>query len=199
MFPSPYIVGITGSSGSGKTSVAQALQNLFGSGNSLVISEDNFHSMASNVNLQSIDPQDQEALKEFEIFLKKLKSGQKSSIRCYNFKSKKFCRYKGNTHLTYPSKKIIIIEGLLIFSHAQILKLYNSKIFLDTSLETCLSRRLNRYESKYRDSEKRRWEIVSGQFKRDILPQKEFADQVIKTEDKKPLEISQVILSKIKT
>merc|ERR1712159_444207 len=61
---------------------------------------------------------------------------------------------------------ILILEGILLFTNSKIREIMEIKIFVDTPLDICLSRRLNR-DVNYR---KRSINSVLDQYKRTVRP-----------------------------
>jgi uridine kinase len=139
------IIGIAGGSGSGKTYFAQALSELIGAEHSALIYQDNFYIDQSHkfdydggsVNFDHPDSLD------FPLLAKKLlelREGSGAEIPIYDFATHK---RKTETYFQ-PHKKIIIVDGILIFHPPYIRNLLDDMIFFDTPEDLRYRRRLER-------------------------------------------------------
>lgn len=80
---------------------------------------------------------------DFELMLdvlKKLKEGRKVEVPVYNFVTH---ARETNTKTMYGAN-VIIFEGILTFHSAEVLKILDMKIFVDTDSDIRLARRLKR-------------------------------------------------------
>jgi uridine kinase len=139
------IIGIAGGSGSGKTYFAQALSQLIGADHSALIYQDNFYIDQSHkfdydggsVNFDHPDSLD------FPLLAKKLlelREGSGAEIPIYDFAT-----HKRKTETYYQThKKIILVDGILIFHPPYIRNLLDEMIFFDTPEELRYKRRLER-------------------------------------------------------
>ncbi len=148
----PFILGVAGGSGSGKTFFSKALvreltkiHSANGADVCEIIYQDNFYIDQSRrfdhdggaVNFDHPDSIDFSLLAES---LKSLKSGRATAIPTYDFALHK---RKKETIQILP-KKIIIVEGILIFHSAEVRSLFDELIFFDTPEELRFARRLER-------------------------------------------------------
>ena len=148
-FIKPYVIGVAGGSGSGKTYFAKALklefEKNYGQGACEIVFQDNFYRDQSKhfdrdggtVNFDHPDSIDFLLLAEH---VKKLKSGLSTEIPIYDFSTH---TRKNETLLIQPTK-IIIVDGILIF-HSEIVRcLFDDLIFFETPEELRYTRRLER-------------------------------------------------------
>ncbi|CAM3457205.1 uridine kinase [Pseudostreptobacillus hongkongensis] len=141
------IIGIAGGTGSGKTSVANAvLEDLKKSGEEIVlIEQDSYYkrndhlSFSERVKLNYDHPNsiDFDLLREHILALKEGKSIEKP---IYNFAEHN--RSKETEKI--ESKPIIIVEGILILAIEKIRDILDMKIFVDTDDDIRLLRRMER-------------------------------------------------------
>ena len=141
------IIGIAGGTGSGKTSVANAvLEDLKKSGEKIVlIEQDSYYkrndhlSFSERVKLNYDHPNsiDFDLLREHILALKEGKSIEKP---IYNFAEHN--RSKETEKI--ESKPIIIVEGILILAIEKIRDILDMKIFVDTDDDIRLLRRMER-------------------------------------------------------
>ena len=79
--------------------------------------------------------------------------------------------------------KVIIIEGILLFTHRRLRKLFDAKIYVDTALDFCFIRRLKRdvgERGRTMDSVINQYEdTVRPSFYKFIEPSKKHADVII--------------------
>lgn len=141
------IIGIAGGTGSGKTSVANAvLEDLKKSGEEIVlIEQDSYYkrndhlSFSERVKLNYDHPNsiDFDLLREHILALKEGKSIEKP---IYNFAEHNRSKETENIE----SKPIIIVEGILILAIEKIRDILDMKIFVDTDDDIRLLRRMER-------------------------------------------------------
>lgn len=186
---SPILLGVSGGSGSGKTffskALVQELTQVHGADVCEIVYQDNFYIDQSQrfdhdggaVNFDHPDSIDFTLLAEK---LKILKSGSVADIPTYDFSTHK---RKAETIRILP-KKIIIVDGILIFHSKEVRNLFDELIFFETPEELRFSRRLER-DVKERGRTK---EGVQEQFfkqvkpmhDRFVEPSKAFASTVVK-------------------
>lgn len=145
----PFILGVAGGSGSGKTYFSQALveklQKAFGPEACEIVYQDNFYIDQSHrfdhdggsVNFDHPDSIDFDLL---AFCLKKIKSGEKTAIPTYDFATHK--RQIENLHV--EPRKIIIVDGILIFHNQGVREIFDDLIFFETPEELRYQRRLER-------------------------------------------------------
>jgi uridine kinase len=141
----PFLLGVAGGSGSGKTYFSRALHARVGSEKSQVIYQDNFYIDQSHrfdhdggsVNFDHPNSIDFQLLAEC---LKMLKAGQTTQIPMYDFVT--HSRHKKTIEV--KPKDLIIVEGILIFHPPEVRDLFDERIFFDTTEELRFQRRLAR-------------------------------------------------------
>lgn len=145
----PFILGVAGGSGSGKTYFSQALveklQKALGADVCEIVYQDNFYIDQSHrfdhdggsVNFDHPDSIDFDLL---AVCLKKIKAGQSTAIPTYDFATHK----RQSENLQVEPRKIIIVDGILIFHHAGVREIFDDLIFFETPEELRYQRRLER-------------------------------------------------------
>lgn len=145
----PFLVGVSGGSGSGKTffseNLVRQLTKCYSENICEIVYQDNFYidqsqrfdSDGGSVNFDHPDSIDFLLLAEH---LKILKAGNATEIPTYDFVSHK---RKKETIKILP-KKVIIVDGILIFHPENIRSLFDDLIFFDTPEELRFTRRLER-------------------------------------------------------
>ncbi len=183
----PYIIGITGGSGSGKTSIIKVLQDTFSKNQLSLISQDNYYrpreeqtkdeNGITNFDLPScIDHE------KFHKDLHTLQSGNTITQKEYTFNN----ALATPDIITVEPTPIIIVEGLFVFYYEEIRELMDLKVYVNASEDVKLKRRIKR------DNEERNYPLddvlyrykhhVTPAFEKYILPYKTLSDIIINNE-----------------
>lgn len=185
---SPYIVGITGGSGSGKTLFLKHLVDSFGANELCVISQDDYYKTKDQQPLDhnGIENYDTPGSVDLTLFLKDLKDLQQGKVVIkeeYTFNNPSV----KPKILTFKPSPIILVEGIFIFYHPEIRNLLDLKIFIEAKEHIKIKRRITR------DQEERgynaedvlyRYEYhVNPTYDRYIKPFMESADLIIPNND----------------
>lgn len=139
----PQLIGITGGSGSGKTTIVRKISEIIP--DFVFIPQDNYYKSAdfvSNSNITAFNfdhPEafDTELLKDQ---LATLKNGKTVEMPQYDFVHH---RRKDET-ITVKPKNVIILEGIMVLTDKRIRDLLDLKIFVDTPDDIRFIRRLQR-------------------------------------------------------
>ena len=139
------IIGITGASGSGKTTFAKKLISSLPNEQTLLISQDSYYKDLSHLSAekrasQNFDHPNSLDLDLLAQQLHDLKQGKNILQPAYDFN--KHCR--SNESIKIQPKKIIIVEGTLILNSTSLNNLYDITIYVDMDQKTCLERRIKR-------------------------------------------------------
>ena len=138
------VIGIAGGTGSGKTTLMRSLTEKFG-GNIAVISHDNYYKahddmpMEDRAKLNYDEPAafDTDMLVEQ---LRLLKQGRTIHCPVYDFS----VHNRTKETIEIAPKKVIIVEGILIFADPALCREMDIKIFVDTDADVRLARRIRR-------------------------------------------------------
>ena len=140
----PIIIGIAGGSGSGKTTFAQNLKKEFD--NEIVVLSHDFYyknhdeltfEERKKLNFDHPNAFDTDMLVEH---LKELKNGHPIEHPIYSFVR----HNREDKTVAVEPKKIILVEGILIFENKELRDLMDIKIFVDTDADIRFIRRLVR-------------------------------------------------------
>lgn len=180
----PYIIGVAGGSGSGKTYFARALCNFLRDKVDIIYQDNFYHDQSKKFDFDggSVNFDHPESI-DFDLLGKQialLKQGQGVNIPIYDFAT--HSRLLKTLHI--EPKPIIIVDGILIFHAEQVRKHFDDMVFFDTPEELRFSRRLER-DVKERG---RTPEGVRNQFMKQVKPMhdqfvepsKQFANTVVK-------------------
>lgn len=181
------LTGIGGASGSGKTVIANRIIESTGPDKAAIIQQDSYYRDLSNV------PYEQRAGRNFDHpdafdhdllagHLLQLLNGKAVECPVYDYK----LHTRSKETKTAGPAGLIILEGILIFSNAQLRELMDYRVFIDTPSDICFIRRLKRdTEERGRtvDSVIRQYtETVRPTYLEFIEPSKKYADIIISGE-----------------
>jgi uridine kinase len=195
------LIGIAGASGSGKTLVANGIIENLGSDKAVIIQEDSYYEDLSDVpfeerkgrNFDRPDAFDHDLLAEH---LLRLLNGEAVSHPIYDYK----LHARSKETKTVGPGILIILEGILIFSRAQLRELMDYRVFIDTPLEICFIRRLKRdIEERGRTVDsviKQYTETVRPMYLQFVEPSRQYADILISGEGRNS-EAVEILIAKI--
>jgi len=137
------IIGICGGSGSGKTTIVRKISELIS--DFVFLPQDSYYKSAefiSNTNITAFNFDHPEAFDNELLIehLTRLKDGQSIQVPRYDFVHH---RRETETTLVEP-KKLIIFEGIMIYTDKRVRDLIDLKIFVDTPDDIRFIRRLSR-------------------------------------------------------
>ncbi|NCO64445.1 MAG: uridine kinase [Flavobacteriaceae bacterium CG_4_9_14_0_8_um_filter_34_30] len=180
------IIGIAGGTGSGKTTVVNQILNELPKADVGVISQDSYYKDTTHLSYEDrvkINFDHPQAI-DFDLLvthLKELKSGKTIQQPVYSFMD------HNRTKKTIPTvpKRVMIVEGILIFAHPDIRDMFDMKIFVHADSDERLIRRLKRdITERGRNLEEvlnRYQTTLKPMHQQFIEPTKEFADIIIPT------------------
>lgn len=176
----PYIIGIVGASGSGKTTVAQELAEL--AGNASLMSQDNYYiSLPDDVDAKNWNFDDPAVidLEHLARDLAALKRGETVEGPRYIFSTHK----RAPDTVTLSPAPLIIVEGLFLFTNKHLRDVFDLKIFIDVPLKVCLERRVARdvvERGRTAETIRQRWaEQVEPMYRKYVEPTRAFADLLL--------------------
>jgi uridine kinase len=141
----PFLIGLAGGTGSGKTTVANAIVNRVGAERIAILSHDSYYRDFEDLPKDVLDRQnwDHPDSLESELLvrhLKALKGGMVVEAPIYDFKVH---RRAAESRRVAP-RKVILVDGILIFAEPELRKLFDVRIYVDTDADIRLIRRLKR-------------------------------------------------------
>ena len=142
------VIGIAGGTGSGKTTLMKNLLERF-SGNVTVLSHDNYYRRLDHLNFEDRCRvnYDEPAALETDLMVRHLdalRHGQVIDCPVYDFAN----HNRSDEVLRIEPRKVIIVEGILIFTDPDLRRLMDIKIFVDTDADIRLCRRIKRDVNK---------------------------------------------------
>ena len=140
-----FIVGITGGTGSGKTTIINEVNKLFDSSDICLLSSDSYYKNNTNLDFSQRDKLNYDTPEaiDFNLLNKHidlLKQGININVPNYCFTT--HLRLENSTVL--EPKKILIIEGILILTDKNLRDSIDYSVFLDCPRDVRFQRRLER-------------------------------------------------------
>lgn len=141
----PYLVGISGGSASGKTFLLRKLMERYPSQQITLISQDNYYRAYQDLPTNedgevNFDHPDALDLDAFAKDIARLCKGEEVRLMEYTFNNPAIVPKE----LVYTPSALILVEGLFVFTHPDVAKQLNLKIFVDADEHIRLSRRIRR-------------------------------------------------------
>lgn len=141
----PILIGITGGTGSGKSTVAQAIYDSLSEKNIAIIEQDAYYKDQSHLTFEERVKTNYDHPLAFDIdllieHLTKLSNNESIEKPAYDFENH---NRKPETTTFHP-KDIIILEGILILDEPRLRDMLDIKIFVDTDSDVRIIRRILR-------------------------------------------------------
>lgn len=180
----PYLIGITGGSGSGKTSFIKALRTAFSEQELCILSQDDYYfprelQLTDEAGVKNFDLPRSIDKKSFKKDIERLLAGEDIERLEYTFNNEK----ANPKMLVFRTAPVIIVEGIFVFHFKKIRKMLDLKVFLHAKENLKVIRRIKRdqVERNYpiEDVLYRYEKHVMPTFERYIEPYIEDADIVI--------------------
>lgn len=178
------IIGITGGTGCGKTTVVNQIIRELPEGEVGVISQDSYYKDTSHLSFEErtkINFDHPRAI-DFDLLkqdLEELKQGKSIQQPIYSFVKHNRTQ---DTILTHP-RKVMIVEGILIMSNNDLREMFDIKIFVHADSDERLIRRIKRditERGRHIDEVLTRYQTtLKPMHQQFIEPMKEYADIII--------------------
>jgi uridine kinase len=180
----PYIVGVAGGTGSGKTTVARALAESLPTGTATLLEHDSYYRDRQDIsyeercalNFDHPDSLETELLVEH---LDALRRGEEVEIPSYDFSTH---RRRAERHTVGPAP-VIAVEGILVFADERLRERFDLKVFVDTDADIRVFRRIRRdIEQRGRTFQSVRdqyYESVRPMHLQFVEPSKRWADIIV--------------------
>jgi uridine kinase len=142
---SPFVIGVAGGSGSGKTTVVRRIVDSLGPDQVTLLQHDRYYRDRNDLRLEeraalNYDHPDSLETDLLVRHVRDLRNGKAVDVPAYDF-----ARYARLTETErVQPRRALIVEGILIFADAALRDLMDIKVFVDTDSDTRFIRRLQR-------------------------------------------------------
>lgn len=138
------VIGVAGGTGSGKTTLVKALVNRFGD-DITVLSHDNYYKRHDELNYEERSKLNYDHPNAFDTdmmieHLRRLRRGESIECPTYDYT----IHNRAEAVLRIEPKKVIVIEGILIFENRELCDEMDIRIFVDADADVRLCRRIRR-------------------------------------------------------
>ncbi|HEP6618170.1 TPA: uridine kinase [Streptococcus pyogenes] len=184
MLKKPIIIGVTGGSGGGKTSVSRAILDSFPNARIAMIQHDSYYKDQSHMSFEERVKTNYDHPLAFDTDfmiqqLKELLAGRPVDIPIYDYKK----HTRSNTTFRQDPQDVIIVEGILVLEDGRLRDLMDIKLFVDTDDDIRIIRRIKRdMMERGRSLESiidQYTSVVKPMYHQFIEPSKRYADIVI--------------------
>lgn len=178
------VIGIAGGTGSGKTTVVNKILQQLNAEGVNVLSQDNYYHDNQHLTLQERESLNYDHPKsiDFDLLLshvKALKKGESIEQPVYSFVT----HSRTGDHITIEPKNVLIVEGILVLTNAELLKEFDLKVFVHTDSDERLIRRIRRdTQERGRDLEEvlHRYQTTLKPMHQEFIePSKNYADLIV--------------------
>src|SRR5690606_4986667 len=139
------VIGIAGGTGSGKTTVVNKILQQLNTEGVNVLSQDNYYHDNQHLSLQEREVLNYDHPKsmDFELLMKHvrmLKNGESIEQPVYSFVT----HSRTGDHVMVEPRNVLMVEGILVLTHDELLKEYNLKVFVPGDSDERVIRRMRR-------------------------------------------------------
>lgn len=184
MLKKPIIIGVTGGSGGGKTSVSRAILDSFPNARIAMIQHDSYYKDQSHMSFEERVKTNYGHPLAFDTDfmiqqLKELLAGRPVDIPIYDYKK----HTRSDKTFRQDPQDVIIVEGILVLEDERLRELMDIKLFVDTDDDIRIIRRIKRdMMERGRSLESiidQYTSVVKPMYHQFIEPSKRYADIVI--------------------
>ena len=181
MLKKPIIIGVTGGSGGGKTSVSRAILDSFPNARIAMIQHDSYYKDQSHMSFEERvkTNYDHPLAFDTDFMIQQLKAGRPVDIPIYDYKK----HTRSDKTFRQDPQDVIIVEGILVLEDERLRELMDIKLFVDTDDDIRIIRRIKRdMMERGRSLESiidQYTSVVQPMYHQFIEPSKRYADIVI--------------------
>ena len=194
----PFVLGIAGGSGSGKSTVARALLEALAPGAGVLIEQDHYYRSQSHLapeERQRVNYDHPDAL-EVELLaahIDELRAGRAIERPTYDFA----IHDRAPSGVLVEPARVIVVEGILVLFEPRLRQRFDAKLFVDTDADIRLMRRIRRdLEQRGRTFEqirKQYYESVRPMHMAFVEPSKRFADLIVPEGGQNPVALDLIL------
>ncbi len=141
----PVIIGVTGGSGSGKTSVSRAIFNSLNGHSIVMIQEDSYYKNQDGIPLEERVKVNYDHPDAFDTDLLVQQLGDLLSWKAVDVPVYDYVKHTRSRQIVHVEpKEVIILEGIMVLNDPRLRDLMDIKIFVDTDDDIRIIRRIRR-------------------------------------------------------
>lgn len=180
----PIIIGVTGGSGGGKTSVSRAILDSFSNARIAMIQHDSYYKDQAHLSFEERVKTNYDHPLAFDTDfmieqLKELLKGRPVDIPVYDYKA----HTRSDKTFRQEPQDVIIVEGILVLEDERLRDLMDIKLFVDTDDDIRIIRRIKRdmmERGRSLDSIIEQYTtVVKPMYHQFIEPSKRYADIIV--------------------
>ena len=180
----PFVLGIAGGSGSGKTTISRAILDALPPGAGILLEQDHYYRAQPHLPLEERERVNYDHPDAIEMdlllgHLDALRSGQPIVRPIYDFA----VHDRSPQGLPLAPAPVVVVEGILVLADERLRQRFDAKVFVDTDADIRLMRRIRRdLEHRGRtfaQVRKQYYETVRPMHLAFVEPSKRFADVIL--------------------
>jgi len=194
----PFILGIAGGSGSGKSTIARAILEALPAGSGILIEQDHYYRAQSHLLIEErekVNYDHPDAL-EIDLFLShldELRANRAIERPTYDFA----VHDRAPRGVLIEPAPVIIVEGILVLAEPRLRARFDAKLFVDTDADIRLMRRIRRDLEKrgrtFAQIRKQYYETVRPMHLAFVEPSKRFADIIVPEGGQNPVALGLIL------
>jgi uridine kinase len=182
--PAPFVLGIAGGSGSGKTTIARAILEALPPGSGILLEQDHYYRKQSHLPLverEQVNYDHPDAI-EMDLLLEHvdaLRAGRPIVRPVYDFA----IHDRASDGVPIAPAPVVVVEGILVLADERLRQRFDAKVFVDTDADIRLMRRIRRdlehRGRSFAQVRKQYYESVRPMHLAFVEPSKRFADVIL--------------------
>jgi uridine kinase len=181
---SPYVLGIAGGSGSGKSTIARAILDALPAGTGVLIEQDHYYRAQPHMPLEerkliNYDHPDALEMDLLVAHLDAMRAGRSIVRPTYDFAT----HDRAPQGVTIEPAPVVVVEGILVLADDRLRGRLDARVYVDTDADIRLMRRIRRdLEHRGRtfaQVRKQYYETVRPMHLAFVEPSKRFADLIV--------------------
>jgi uridine kinase len=182
--PPPFVLGIAGGSGSGKTTISRAILDALPAGTGILLEQDHYYRAQGHLPFEErerVNYDHPDALETDLLIahLDALRAGQAIVRPTYDFAT----HDRAAQGMRFEPAPVVVVEGILVLADERVRARFDAKVYVDTDADIRLMRRIRRdLEHRGRtfaQVRKQYYETVRPMHMAFVEPSKRFADIII--------------------
>jgi uridine kinase len=194
----PFVLGIAGGSGSGKSTIARAILEALAPGAGVLVEQDHYYRPHSH-----LEPEEREKVNydhpdslEVELLaahIDELRAGRAIERPTYDFS----IHDRAPRGVFIEPAKVIVVEGILVLFEPRLRQRFDAKLFVDTDADIRLMRRIRRdlehRGRSFAQIRKQYYESVRPMHMAFVEPSKRFADLIVPEGGQNPVALDLIL------